>query len=124
MPQYKTRNVRYNNKTFTKALPLQLWYWASRLDDITAGMADKRYNLRPADRGMLPFKPKLFRGLTCKLYNLQSILKLARATHLARPVTTKASLMQACMILGISAEGTPKTLRMRIAQHMSCMTVA
>ena len=35
MPQYKTRNVRYSNKTFTKALPLQLWYWASRLDAIS-----------------------------------------------------------------------------------------
>ena len=59
---------------------------------------------------------------------VKGILKLVRATHLGRPVTAQLrprhrSCKVACMILGISAEGTPKTLRMRIAQHMSCMTV-
>ena len=104
-------------------LPLPLWYKASLLDDVKATEADDYYELRPADRGMLPFKSKRVQGgLICKLYNLRAILKVARATHLQRPIASLKTLQGICSALGIETDGSHAILRARIATQMACTT--
>ena len=109
-------------RTYDLNMHLHLWYKASMLENVTAGVADKLYRLRPSDRGMLPFKRKrAASGLTCHLYELRMVLRVARAVHVARPVAEMPLLRQICVQLGINSEGSYNSLRMSIAAHMACV---
>ena len=70
--------------------------------------------------GMLTFQLKrLPIGHVCKLYTLNDILKLARATHIARPITSLQTLKDICVALGLSPVGSYDILRNRVTVHLA-----
>ena len=83
-------------------LPIFLWYRAAALADITAGIGDRKFDLNCDDRRFVRSTPKrLPNGLTCKLYKLRDVHRIARSKHSGPYNIEQCVLMDICKLLTI-----------------------